>query len=439
MIVETQVTKPFSQLWFYYANLIDFGRVALSVLSLVMIMWAPAWHYTIAGLIMGNVLLDWVDGPVARAYGQSSILGCGLDWCADILAQYSIAVWVSKLSTTSDSPVPDWFVGFTVLFTCVEIVTGVFDFAISATGTYPNMKDTASLPWFMLVEHILVPSGSYNFLGTACWLANTACPLAFCLALSGWITYVFLLPLALLYAWHECCQLVFILANWQERFARPAPGVDFLRMCNPKEISLLKDCYASTSETFNQNLKSQVSTLAPINWFNLYCNGSWYDERGKALQPLVDSLIREFFDTPRVILSFGFIVAHANVPNAMSQGWHYDYGANVSNLFVPMSKLTHRNATQFVRGRRPGPLPPSEYFDDPDTLLEAEGLDFVEVCQTIARPFAIVRLFETVMHRGIANGEDFDRVLFFISTNDSFLDIQEGATDSATAEGFVKK
>ena len=35
---------------------------------------------------MGNVLLDWVDGPVARHYEQSSVMGCGWDWLADILA-----------------------------------------------------------------------------------------------------------------------------------------------------------------------------------------------------------------------------------------------------------------------------------------------------------------------------------------------------------------
>jgi phosphatidylglycerophosphate synthase len=32
-------------------------------------------RYTIGALIMLNVLLDWVDGPVARSYGQSSIIG----------------------------------------------------------------------------------------------------------------------------------------------------------------------------------------------------------------------------------------------------------------------------------------------------------------------------------------------------------------------------
>ena len=50
------------------------------------------WYdrYTIGTVIMLNVLLDWVDGPVARHYGQSSIIGCGWDWLADILAQVCI-------------------------------------------------------------------------------------------------------------------------------------------------------------------------------------------------------------------------------------------------------------------------------------------------------------------------------------------------------------
>eukprot|EP00300_Choanocystis_sp_HF-7_P023916 c25305_g1_i1.p1 GENE.c25305_g1_i1~~c25305_g1_i1.p1 ORF type:complete len:471 (-),score=82.34 c25305_g1_i1:57-1469(-) len=444
MIVQTRVTKPFHDLWKYYANLIDFGRIFLSILSLLVMMYADTYRYTIAWLIMANVLLDWVDGPVARAYGQSSILGCGLDWCADILAQYCIAIWICRPGAED---LPHWFVTFTVLFTCVEIVTGVFDFAISATATYPKMDKTASLPWYFSVEHLLVPDGSYNHLGTVGWLANTMCPLSFCLHLPNYVSYT-LLPFALLYAWHECVQLVFVLANWQERTAQPAPGVDFLRMCTSVERKLLDDSFREAT-TQIAALKSQVSASpmgsptgtvnAPINWFNFYCNGSWHDERGKVLQPFVDSLLREFYDTPRVILSFGFIISHANVPNALPQAWHYDYGPNVSNLFVPLSRITHRNATQYVRGRRPEPLPPSQYYDDPDSLLDAEGLDYVEMCQSITRPYAILRLFESVMHRGISNGEAEDRVLFFISTNDTFLDIGEAAVMTAEAEGYVDK
>ncbi len=79
------------------------------------------------------VLYACADGPVARAYNQSSVFGCGADWCADLLAQYCLAVWTSAVLPKSG------ITTFTVIFTVVEIATGLFDFAISATGVYPEL------------------------------------------------------------------------------------------------------------------------------------------------------------------------------------------------------------------------------------------------------------------------------------------------------------
>lgn len=33
-----------------------------------------------AVLVFGSTLLDWIDGPVARAYNQCTIFGSGVDW-----------------------------------------------------------------------------------------------------------------------------------------------------------------------------------------------------------------------------------------------------------------------------------------------------------------------------------------------------------------------
>ncbi len=41
----------------------------------------------------------------------------------------------------------------------------------------------------------------------------------------------------------------------------------------------------------------------------------------------------------------------------------------------------------------------------------------MQVSQLVCKPFSIVKLFPGVIHRGIANEESFDRVLFFVSTN----------------------
>ncbi len=56
-----------------------------------------------------------------------------------------------------------------------------------------------------------------------------------------------------------------------------------------------------------------------------------------------------------------------------------DYSLNASNIFIPMSTITHRNATQFVRGRPKTPMPVSQYYPEPHQLLELEAKDSLEV------------------------------------------------------------
>jgi hypothetical protein len=49
----------------------------------------------------------------------------------------------------------------------------------------------------------------------------------------------------------------------------------------------------------------------------------------------------------------------------------------------------------------------------PTLLVSARA----QVSQVVCKPFSILKLFPGVVHRGIANEEAFDRILFFISTN----------------------
>ena len=71
---------------------------------------------------MGNVLLDWIDGPISRMYNQSSVFGGGIDWLADILIQYNVAVWAVMKSENI------YFVTFATLFSFVEFGTCIFDY-----------------------------------------------------------------------------------------------------------------------------------------------------------------------------------------------------------------------------------------------------------------------------------------------------------------------
>ena len=91
-----RIGKSFADVLLYYANICDYVRVLLSLASLLLILHAPHSRLTIAASITANVLLDWLDGPLARHFGQSSIIGCGWDWLADILAQYGLAIWMVR-------------------------------------------------------------------------------------------------------------------------------------------------------------------------------------------------------------------------------------------------------------------------------------------------------------------------------------------------------
>jgi hypothetical protein len=121
----------------------------------------------------------------------------------------------------------------------------------------------------------------------------------------------------------------------------------------------------------------------------------------------------------------------------ITQKWHLDYTAETSNLFIPLTKMTCKNGTQYLRsphgkiksktiGHGNITHPDVFNYQDPHVLFDTEDTDHFEVCQVISQPFTIWKLFPECIHRGIANGEDYDRVMFFISTNDKPYDIQEG-------------
>lgn len=447
-VIVHKVRRGFFDVWLYYANIIDYARIVMTVVALIMMLDYNAtpeplhWrNITIATLIFGSVLLDWVDGPVARYYGQSSIMGCGWDWLADIFAQYCLAIWCMYMSNNHA------FKLFTVLFTGVEISTGIFDFAISATSIYPSQKETNHGPWYTIVEEWLTPGQSYNNLGTFCWLANTMWPISVCLQLPEILSYL-LFPFAILYAWHECSQLLFIVQNWKETTATlHQQGMEFVRECSTKEIDLLKQSYSETTsllginvpsrgldniaqEPEDENKDNSDSNKAEISWINLFHSGKhaafWAQHPlKKDMDKWVRDLIVENFpnEKDRVILSYGFITAPKN--GKIDQKWHLDYAETVSNLFVNMSEVTQKNATQFIRGPLKQPMPEDNYYPNPNEIMNIEGASHLVLNQVISKPFNLFKLYPGVCHRGIGNGENYDRVLFFISTNPTPLDLNE--------------
>lgn len=215
-IIKHRVSKTFFDVWLFYANLIDYTRILMTLVALALIFLnnTESKSFTIecsiGALIFSSVLLDAVDGHAARYFHQSTVMGCGWDWLADIFAQYCLAVW--SITSAPNSLITL----FVVFFSLVEIACGLFDFAISAQSVYPSMRDTSVLPWYARVEHWLAPNHTYNLLGWMCWLANSSFPIGVCLGWENEFACILMAPFALLYAWHECVQLVFVVVNWKE-------------------------------------------------------------------------------------------------------------------------------------------------------------------------------------------------------------------------------
>ena len=210
-IIKHKVDLLFEDTLWYYANCIDYVRITMTIFALIGISLNIFSNLLLSFLIFGSVLLDWIDGPIARYFEQTSIIGCGWDWLADLFAQYCLAIWVIQ---TDANPILKLYI---VLITAIEISTGMFDFGMSVGAVYPK-QTTRDNVWYLQVENWLTPDQSYSYLGTACWLINTTFAISICSRASGIVTGI-QAPFAILYGWHECCQLYFILTKWFETSA----------------------------------------------------------------------------------------------------------------------------------------------------------------------------------------------------------------------------
>ncbi len=426
--VEIRVLGEFADVWRYYANLVDYLRIGLAFAACALIVIDNAKTGWISALIMASVLLDWVDGPLARRYGQSTTIGCGMDWLADLAAQFAIALWALEL----DIPGAAYF----VLFFFVELSVALFDFALSTVNIYPARGDSSKISLLLRVEHWLTPNDRYSTLGTACWLANTALPLGLGLRFPVFVSLA-LVPLAFLYAWHELCQLGFVLRNWKETAAEPLRGIHAERQCTEAERRLLEACWQETEQRF---AKSRPENSA-IYWHNLYINQAQttHSPVSDGVYDFVETLLTELYPREkRVILSYGFIISPAN--SSENQGWHFDYSPEVSNIFIPLTPVTQKNATQFIENILKSEMSESNYFPPPAQLLEKEDRLTLKVSQVVSAPFVIMKLQPGTCHRGIRNQEEYDRILFFVSTNkDVFIDIGEKDTYSESEYGDLDR
>jgi phosphatidylglycerophosphate synthase len=208
--------RRFKDIWWFYANVIDYTRILMVIVAGFTI--TAGLHWTSAILIFVSILLDWVDGPVARSYNQCSILGSGADWVADVLGQVVTMAWWVQVSPQ----VLPWV----LIVTCIETACCVFDFATTATLRYPKYPAKPKGGFFWILD-LSMPENAYTDWGTILWLAYPIFSLACCLDASfpvkNWIlelvlTYTIRISFipTLMYAWTELAYLVHIMQHWSE-------------------------------------------------------------------------------------------------------------------------------------------------------------------------------------------------------------------------------
>lgn len=422
---EQPLTR-FAHIRYYYSNIIDYFRIVLCFAGAAAI-YAKR-PVLAATLLLLSTLLDWVDGPVARARNESTIFGSGIDWLADILAQVVTILWWVSLS-------PE-LMPLLLCALSIEIAACVFDFATTASGRYPVLVQQGG---FGVILDWCMPGGSYTWFGTFLWLAYPVFSLLVCvdLSLSGqsnlvqqaffFAEAILLLP-AILYLWCELACFVFILKNWHEPtragvvadYNDGPTGMAVLGRLGEAQQVMLTECVGDLRERLSAEWLASAAKRE-IFWVNLwqkYDTAETIDARNKAAILLwCRQLGLDRFAGEKAELDgFGFIV---NPIGSSTQPWHLDYTQHYATIFIPLTRLTPENSVQYIWL----PATVRETFEEqlgknPDAVdfdaLAAET-NVVNVRQLIAPPFSMIRMDFGTIHRGVANTGDFDRIMFFAS------------------------
>eukprot|EP00731_Ephydatia_muelleri_P020458 Em0013g185a len=211
-------TRGVSDVITFYANVVGIVRVVLALVATITVyLDCPL---STAALLLASTLLDWIDGPLARKYNQSTIFGAGLDWFADLLVQMLIMAWWTLL----DPHVLPW----QFLLMAVEIAVCMVEFTMTATGWYPCLPSDGG--FYRVLNWINPGAGTWTRFGTFLWLSFPVCSLGWCLHLSWRHTQLHPLTNALVLAsrwglvvpsvlfwWGELAQLCFFLSSWREQ------------------------------------------------------------------------------------------------------------------------------------------------------------------------------------------------------------------------------
>lgn len=461
---------------FFYANIIDYARVVTNLVA-ALFLYGPwgTWPATAAVLIYVAVLLDWIDGPVARAYKQGSNFGSGVDWFADMQGYALIAMWWVKLEPSAMG----------VAFTCVtiELCACIFDYAATTSGLYPRLSYPQTNPFYKIFD-ISYPASTYSNLGTFMWLAYPALVLARCLSLEWgismgwlgpweratveggasfnsavvvltsaveeaplavalWVVQAALFVPAVLYVWNEAAQAAFIISHWSEPLLRSGDNtrnpvtyddgvMAILGALTADEIKLVEDAEAvlQTEPGYAHSAKG-----TEVFWASIYQRifvssaeaalGADIRRRAgsPALAALVDRLVATAFGPHVEIDGYGFV---CNPAGSRTQAWHVDYSPDYASIMIPLHACTDRNSTQYVvlpeapkLGGTDDAVLQAAVADldavDVESLIDAYGQ--VSVRSLVCRAGTIVRMNFGAIHRGQGNMDPAKRLrtVFYVS------------------------
>jgi phosphatidylglycerophosphate synthase len=449
---DTADAVTFHDIKYFYANIIDYFRVFMCVWASFAINWDQ--HILAGVLIICQQLLDWIDGPVARAYNQCSIFGSGIDWLADIMGQVIAMCWWVKLQPS----ILPWL----TIATTIEVTTCIFDFATTATGKYPIVKERTG--FFKILDYSM-PNGAYTNFGVFLWLAYPVYVVFTCWDLcypdaSPFIRGIFaanqyfLMVPSILYIWCEAAYGSSIVLRWTElsrnkrphsynnEGLRPHEGISHIGVIAPKYQTLLEKLFQASMQVNKETYAKAVAAKTHF-WYSIYQraavekaseNGFPITDTGrvqtdifsdsteqKALHDFAMAVIAHAYgpDEDVVLDGYGYIVNSKDCNR--TQKWHLDYHQGYSTTFIPMIQVSPENCLQYLV---PGSTITKEQFDkavsDPNAVdvqaLVNEG-QIVSVRSCICRPFSMLRMGFGTIHRGIANRSGVDRPMFFIAVS----------------------
>eukprot|EP01080_Neovahlkampfia_damariscottae_P012262 gene12262-5846_t len=199
-------------------------------------------------------------------------------------------------------------------------------------------------------------------------------------------------------------------------------GIDFVRKLTEGEIEIICKSLENVREFFPKNEKE-------ITWLNLFFNQKFTVSHPlqQQLDKMVNQLVEEnsLYKTNYTI-SYGFLINPAGCQKY--QQFHFDYTTTSMNIFVPMTKVTFKNATQFLRRKMNSKMDYLNNFGEAEDIMQKENLDFLEISQIACKPFLVTKMHPSTCHRGFSNLEDYDRVVFWITIDNHLHYLEEDTT-----------